>query len=161
SASFDGMVASAVNNQLSVAFDPSDPSLYVRVNEFAFGGSVRGEIPFMPKEAPPGVTDQLFGNLYAKGTVQGADYPVELSGEITIGLDAKHIGTPMALTPELVSRLLHGRVSAQAVGQTVMDDLAIGINGRALVGYDKAGFHLSLPVAEVTATYQPGTLAFR
>jgi hypothetical protein len=78
----------------------------VKVNDFGFGGSLHGYIPFTPLQVPSALASSIassngvagYGNIYAEGSLGLGDIPITLGGSIVIGLDINHTGAPLGLT---------------------------------------------------------------
>jgi hypothetical protein len=156
-----GAVPAAVGpaNLLTVAFDPEDPFLYARTNEFAVGVSLKGYIPFTPNLSLPGLdTDPLYGHLYGKGPVALGDVPATVSGEAVLNLDAQHDGVLLgAVVGDIASYVVTGQLNLSDLAQTAPGDLRVGLNGHADIHYTQGGFNLDLPV-DASAEYTPGRL---
>lgn len=157
SASFGDFNASiGTSNGMTLTFDPADPSIFIKVNEFALGASLKGYIPFTPQERPALASAEIYGNLYGEASVDLGIYPFSLSGNAVIDLDANDDGSPLGLTGNNVARLLDGRLALDFVR-----DVAIGVNGTLSVGFTKAGVDFSFDAIKGSAMYSPGEFAFR
>jgi hypothetical protein len=152
---------------LALAFDPADPSLFVKVSNFAFGGSLHGYIPFTPLQKPSALASSIastngvagYGNLFAMGSIDLGEIPVTLGGAIVIGLDVNHTGTPLGLNGTNVQQLIHGQLSLASLAGQALSDVFVGVNGTVGVGYEKDGFNFSVQVGQGTAIYEPGIFA--
>jgi hypothetical protein len=152
---------------LSFALDPADPSLFLKVGDFAFGGSWNGYIPFRPLSVPSALASTVtlyngvagYGNLYAKGAFDLGEIPITLGGEAVIGFDANHTGSPLGITGDTAHELTTGQLNFSDVVGTALNNLFVGFNGTVGLGYDKAGFHFYIQAGQGTVIYKPGILA--
>jgi len=148
------------SNRLTVAFDPEDPFLYARADEFVVGSSMKGYIPYTPNLSLAGVdTNPIYGHLYGRGPIALGDVPVVADAEAVINLDAQHDGQLLgALQGNVASYVLTGRMTLSELGQSSPGDLRAGLNGHADISYTVGGYDLNLPV-DFSADYAPGRLA--
>jgi hypothetical protein len=110
---------------LALALDPSDPALLVGVNNFAFGGSLHGYIPFTPLQIPTALAAAIannngvagYGNIYANGSVDLGEIPVTLGGSEVIGLDPNHTGSPLGISGQQIVQLVNGQLSLASVAR--------------------------------------------
>jgi hypothetical protein len=154
-------ISSSGGKSMAIAIDPSDPSIVVRYNDFAAGGSLNGRIPFTPVTQPSGFSDTIYGQLYGAGSIDLGEYPATISGSAVINLDPNHTGHVLGISGDTFHQLLTGKLKASQLEVNALNNEAIGINGTLSLGYDKDGFNFSLPVANATLMYEPGILAFR
>jgi hypothetical protein len=149
----------------SVVVDPAD-SFFVGakgvpvVGDVAYGISAHGLIPFEPNARPSGFDEEMFGNVYAKAGLDISAFnpavPVNIDGDYVLDLDANDDGKNLGGLKVNVSKLLADGFSEAALGTSVgrvFGDIAIGVNGKVNLGYEKAGFELSVPVGEGTLVY--------
>jgi len=161
SASFGGAAVSTKGETLAFVFDPADPSVAVRIGNFAVGGSIKGYIPFTPWAQPTAVNEHIIGNLFGEAdNIPLGDLPITLSGSVVLNLDAQGTGNPLAISGNTFSKLLKGQVNLTSLATNALNDIAIGVNGNVSLGYDLNAFDITLPVGDATAMYTPGYLAF-
>ena len=140
--------------------DPAD-SFYIGakgvpvVGDVGFGMSSQGLIPFSPNAKPSAFSDDLFGNVFIKAGLDISAFhpliPLNVEGDIVIDLDANNDGRLLGGLKTNVSRMIARGFTTHALGtalERVFGDIAIGVNGKVNVGYEKAGFELSVPVGE-------------
>ncbi len=155
----------------AMAFDPTDPSLFIRTGDFAFGGSLRGYIPFVPVEIPtfdanrgakPGDVFG-YGNLFGRGAFDLGEIPVTVSGEMVVGLNATRSGGPLGISGNKAKEFLKGSNHSLKTlfSQTSINDVFYGINGDIGVGYTKAGFDLSLKLGQGSIIYRNNNTTLR
>jgi hypothetical protein len=163
--SFGGMSASP-SQGYSAAFivDPAD-SLFISAKanglaEFAVGLSHDGLIPFTANTTPAGYTGEVYGHVFSKAGLDisaiNPAVPLSVNGDITIDLDANDDGKTFGGLNRNTSELLAGGFSAKSLGKDVdrvFSDVDIAVNGEVEVGYEKAGFGLSVPVGEASVIY--------
>jgi hypothetical protein len=144
----------------SVVVDPVD-SFFIGakgvpvVGDVGFGLSYNGLIPFEPNATPKDWSGDVFGNVFIKAGLDIGDInpaiPVRIDGDIVIDLDANNDGKNLGGIKSNVSKLVSEGFSAASLGRAaarVFSDIAIAANGQVSVGFDKAGFELSVPVGE-------------
>lgn len=144
-----------------VILDPGDVFLYTRVNDFAFGGSLKGYIPFQPNTTPEGVDGRIFGNLIGRGGLDLVSVPVKLTGTLVLDLDANDDGTAVGTNATTVDRLLRGTLRLDQFAVGAANDVRVGANGEVRVGFTQSGFNFTVPVGAGTALYTPGLAAFK
>jgi hypothetical protein len=156
-----GDIPSQINegNPLTIVFDPEDPFVYARVNEFAVGVSLKGYIPFTPVLSLPGLdSDPIYGHLYGRGPIALGDIDATVTAEAVINLDGQHDGQLLsAVGGNVASYLLTGRMNLSDLGQDAPLDLRVGLNGHADVRDTRGGFNMIIPV-DASAVYTPGHL---
>ncbi len=152
-------VSTSGGKSMSIAIDPSDPSVMMAYNGFAIGASLQGRIPFTPVSQPTANTNPLYGNIYGTGTIQLGDLPVSITGAVDMNLDVNHTGHPWGISGNTLQQLLSGKVSLPQVAGSAFNDVAWGLNGTGSLGYTEDGFDFSIPVVNGTLIYQPGLLA--
>jgi hypothetical protein len=166
----DASVSELTNASVLVVIDPADPMVYLHaglpiptLTELAFAGSNNGYIPFTPAAMPTAPTDPILGNFYALATIDlSPKYPVSITGEVVVDLDANDDGTLANITGDNIARFFKGEMSSEEVARNnPLNDIRFGLNGSAELNFSKAGFDLALPVGSATLMYQPGMISFR
>jgi hypothetical protein len=149
----------------SVVLDPTDGFFIGAkgvpvVGDVAYGVSYAGLIPFEPNARPGAWDDEMFGNVYAKAGLDIGAFnptiPVSVDGAYVLDLDANGDGRNLGGLKLNVNTLLAQGFTEDALGtrvDRVFADVAIGVNGRANIGYERGGFELAVPVAEGTFVY--------
>jgi Ca2+-binding RTX toxin-like protein len=166
---YGGFSATAGFLNVAFAFDPSDPSLFIRAGGFAFGGSLKGYIPFVPDSVPKYLSDRGvtagqvvgYGNLFGEGSVDLGQIPVTLGGEVVVGLNTSRNGAPLGIGWSEPARFMRGQVSLGTLFDTAMSNVFVGMNGIVGVGYSKAGFDLSVDIGQGSMVHRHGATAFR
>jgi hypothetical protein len=141
---------------LVAAADPSDPSLFVSINNlpapvqnFTLAYSREGLIPFTPKATPAYFHGTITGNAYLNISGislsdAGVPLPLFVSGDLTINVDPNHtgkfLGGAFNNLADLVT-LIHS--DPKSLGNSVLqrlhtafDNMAIGQNGTLTLGAD-------------------------
>jgi hypothetical protein len=153
-----GPSISGGTNYLTVLADLNDPFMYVKVNEFAVAGSLKGQIPFDPWAAPDGETQKIYGNLYGYAGVGLSAVPINLSGNVVVDLDANDDGVWAGVSNQTVSQIIKNPIQS---ANAIMTDIAFGVNGNVELGYSLAGFNIGIPLANGSLLYRPGNFSFR
>jgi hypothetical protein len=165
-ANFGGIDANVAGSfGYAVVIDPGD-SFFLGakgvpvLGDVGFGVSAKGLIPFTPNAMPTGWNGGLFGNVFLKSGLDISAFnpaiPMNIDGDIVVDLDANNDGKRLGGLNQNISRMLANGLTVQSLGSTVdrvFGDLAIGVNGKASVGYEKSGFELSVPVGEGSLIY--------
>src|SRR5262249_33904359 len=121
-------VSTSGGKSMSIAIDPTDPSVMMAYNGFAIGASLQGRIPFTPVSQPTAMTTPLYGNIFGTGTVQIGDLPISVTGAVDINLDVNHTGSPLGISGNTLKQLLTGNESFETLAGNAINDVAIGIN---------------------------------
>ena len=150
----------------SVAYAPSDNTVYVTYGDYGLAVSANGYIPYTPDQIPYGVANPyIYGDIYLRGPVPLGDY--ELDGDIVLDLDANGDGQRSDLNADAVrnklTRFARG-IQSQAVddynqngfGASILSDAAVGFNGTLSMGFVEG--LLSVDVGNATAWYKPGAV---
>jgi len=144
-------------NALVAFANPTDPSLYIQYKGFSLEGSLNGMIPFTPAVTPtiPGF-GPFFGNVYAQGGFQVGDLPFNVNGSITVNLDANGDGNWLG-GQGTASQLFSGNAFSGVTLSKALGDVEIGVNGNVALGYQAAGFNLTVPVGAASFIYNGAT----
>ncbi|VTR95217.1 calcium-binding protein : VCBS repeat-containing protein OS=Synechococcus sp. PCC 7502 GN=Syn7502_00897 PE=4 SV=1: HemolysinCabind: HemolysinCabind: HemolysinCabind [Gemmata massiliana] len=126
-ASFAGRSAS--RGGLTVVFDPSDPSLFVRSDLLLNAAiSAKGYVPFRARQVVPG--DQgFYGNLATYGGAALGISAITIGGDLVFDFDLNGDGIGVAVTPERVQKLVNQSMTLKTLAGTAIDDVAFGANG--------------------------------
>ena len=170
-------LASAFGLGWSLVVDPADPFLYASVrglpvvNEFAFAGSLHGNIPFSPNKRPSGwgSSSSLFGNVYLKADVdlsKLAGAPLSVNGDLVFDLDANDDGKVLGGVGKSISQVIASHFDKSVLGgaaAALFTDFSVGINAEVRVGFEigkkgsskaeDAPFTLTVPVGAGTLIY--------
>lgn len=142
----------------SIAVDPLD-SFFLSLpdlNDFAMGVSVGGNIEYQPLNRPEQYDNDLYGHIYGKGSFKFYEV-FKAEGDAVLDLDANDDGLILGtLDP---AQLIRGDLDAVNQQQldslfalesdafnNMLDDLAVGVNGKVSVAVEKSGIGMSVPV---------------
>src|SRR5262249_22978777 len=131
--------------------------------EFTVGGSLQGNIPFAPTDAPSALTgtSPFFGHVTAKAGFGLGDLPVGVTGNVVIDLDANDDGKGLAVDRTALHDLVTGHETFADFARAAAGDVAVGANGSAALNYAKTGFDFTLGLGGGSVVYTPGRVAFR
>ncbi|MCP5050545.1 MAG: hypothetical protein GY940_25500 [bacterium] len=136
----------------TIVLDPFDPMIYLDgdifgigdclekkgISDLGLGASLQGMIPFTadhPVWDGSALNPYTFnGHLFVKGSVQLGQYPLNVSGSIVADADIDNNGYYPFFDNSLT-------------------DVKLGANGTLAVGYEYAGFDITLDVAGGSAVY--------
>lgn len=142
--------------KLVLIADPADPFLYVGYKDYAFAGSMHGNIPFNTSVAPTAGTsisnaakDGYFGHVFAAGEFPLSGLPATVSGDVTVDLDANDDGMFLGGAGN-ADQLFQGDLNA--LGNAARD-IQVGVNGAVNLGYSVGGYQLTVPVGEASLFY--------
>ncbi len=160
----------SVGIDIAFAFNPADPTLIFRAGEFAFGGSLRGYIPFVPNKLPDFLDAQFdegdavgYGNLFGRGAIDLVDIPVTISGETVVGLNTSRSGSPLGISGNDFHRFLNGRLDSlkDLFNVNTSNEIFYGVNGAVGVGYKKGIVNFSLEIGSGAVVFKNSALSFR
>lgn len=151
------------------AIDPSDPALFFTIQDIglggkfplkdlAVGGSAKGQIPFAAANTLPGTPNQMYGHAFLDGTVKLGDYPVAVSGDVVLDLDANDDGK-LALSGGDLLGLLTGSTDLSKMG-AALSDLALGSNATTNLLAEGSGLKLKAQLTGGSLLVTPNYVGF-
>jgi hypothetical protein len=159
SASYGGVQVGLDGNSMTAVFDPADPFIYLQADNFAFGGSLNGQIPFQAWAQSGAVPlNSLYGHLYGKGSFSLGELPLSVTGEAVINLDANPLDGPVPVNGRTVWDVIN---SLPVPATSTLKDVQVGINGEVDLGYQWGLLDMTLPLALASVMYEDGWLGAR
>jgi len=115
------------------------------VDPMGIGFSLNGLIPYSSDyplyDGTVWIEENIFeGHFYASGAIQLGELPVNIEGSVLVDVDANDDNEVLSFTDY----------------SNLFEDILIGINGSLTLGYNVAGFDISIDLAHGTALYECG-----
>lgn len=147
----------------TIAYAPSDGTVYVAWDDYGVAVSATGYIPYTPDRTPDGfVSPDIYGDLYLRGPITVGSYT--LDGEVVLDLDANGDGQSSAMTTigDKLTRFARGlqspsmdKYQANGFGSGILSDIAVGFNGELYK--DFAEGLVTVKLSEVSALFRAGS----